>query len=678
MNKRTGFLLLILIIFFGCNTKTKDKKTSATNDSIQKYLDLAGNDTLDFEKRIKYNDKAVSFMDLEKNDSLTREYLNLVVCNYLSTNNLSKYQKYSNLYYEISIESNDNLNLARYYKYKGINFRQRQALDSAFFYYLKSEKFYLRTNDIHSLGNINLKKANVQLLLDDYLGAEFSAKKSYNYLKKGKSHYEIVICLITLGNSYHNMKQYERAITTLYEALAIIKKNKILNRQNNFSASTCFNNIGNAYREQKKYKKAIYYFETALKEKDIKKRDPELYGYLLNNLGYCYLKTNYQTELPNLFKESKKTFDSLGIKNESAVSDIYLSEFYIKQKDTISAYMHSERALQLAKEANAPYYYLTALSNAGSINPKKAPKYIKEYHRVNDSLLFNERNARNQYYKIQLETDEIALQKDNAVKQKSIVIAIALTLLLITILIFIIARQRLNQKELRLKQTEQKANEEIYQLMLTQKSKEEEARRKEQKRIGLELHDGIMNKLVSTRLNLSILSISRDEATVKKCLNYIKDIQNIEKEIRNVAHDLNQEILFDSTSFSKLLQGFINDHNKTSLTIFKMEVDPTVDWNTISNSKKMNLYRIIQEASHNIDKHAKAKNTTIKIIIEGPNVCLSITDDGIGFNPSGTVNGIGLKNMKYRIKLLRGKFKIHSKPNSGTSINITIPLKEIN
>ncbi len=200
----------------------------------------------------------------------------------------------------------------------------------------------------------------------------------------------------------------------------------------------------------------------------------------------------------------------------------------------------------------------------------------------------------------------------------------------------------------------------------------------EKKCIGLELHDGIMNKLVSTRLNLSILSISSDEATVKKCLKYIKDIQNIEKEIRNVAHNLNQEVFYDSNSFNKLLQGFIKEHNKTSRTIFKMEVNPAIDWNTVSNSKKMNLYRIIQEASHNISKHAKAKKATINIIIKDVDICLTISDDGIGFNASASENGIGLKNMKYRIKLLRGKFKIHSKPNSGTSINITIPLKEIN
>jgi signal transduction histidine kinase len=87
----------------------------------------------------------------------------------------------------------------------------------------------------------------------------------------------------------------------------------------------------------------------------------------------------------------------------------------------------------------------------------------------------------------------------------------------------------------------------------------------------------------------------------------------------------------------------------------------------------MNLYRIIQEACHNIIKHAKAKKAEINILMDDKKINLSIIDDGIGLKPTTSENGIGLKNMKYRIKTLKGKFKISSQPNLGTSINITIP-----
>jgi signal transduction histidine kinase len=107
--------------------------------------------------------------------------------------------------------------------------------------------------------------------------------------------------------------------------------------------------------------------------------------------------------------------------------------------------------------------------------------------------------------------------------------------------------------------------------------------------------------------------------------------------------------------------------------LFKLEFDDAFDWNTISNSKKLNLYRIIQEACHNIIKHAKAKNAEINIVLDDHKINLSIIDNGIGLKPSPFENGIGLKNIKYRLKNLNGKFKITSQPNLGTSIHITIP-----
>ncbi|WP_284651132.1 tetratricopeptide repeat-containing sensor histidine kinase [Flavobacterium terrisoli] len=673
MKKRIGFLLLLFIIFYGCNTKSTDKNTSANNDSIQKYLALAGNDTLDFAKRIKYNEKAASFLDLKKNDSLTREYLSLVVYYSLSTKNWSSFKKNSVYFFKKVTEAKDTLGLARHYKYNGFYCSRKMIFDSAFYNFLKSEKMYKKIKNENGLANLYSSMADVQFKLDDNLGSELSAEKAYQHSKKTNNIIGQFLSLINIGNANHNLNQYEKAISAFKSALSLARRNN-LKKKNYSYIGTCLNNIGNTYRVQKKYKTAIYYFKLGLQEKNIAHSDPELYAYLLNNLGYCYLKTNKNNKLLKLFEQSKKIFDSLGIKNESAISDIYLSEVYLNRKDTLKANLYAESALKLAKEADAPYYYVTALTNAGSINPKKAPKYIQEYHRLNDSLLFAERTARNQYYKIQLETDEVTAEKNTALKQRSIVVAIALTLLFITVLIFIIARQRIKQKELRLQQAQQNANEEIYQLMLTQKSKEEQARQIEKKRIGQDLHDGVMNKLASTRLHLSILSINRDKNTIDKCLTHINEIQDIEKEIRNIAHDLNHEVFDQPNSFGKLLEDFVAEQNKTANTTFTLKTKGTIDWNIVSGSKKMNLYRIIQEASHNINKHAKAKKATISILIDNDNINLSITDDGIGFNPSDSTKGIGLKNMKHRVKLLKGKFSISAQTNATTSINIAIPL----
>ena len=132
---------------------------------------------------------------------------------------------------------------------------------------------------------------------------------------------------------------------------------------------------------------------------------------------------------------------------------------------------------------------------------------------------------------------------------------------MIIILLLVITRQRGKQKQLQFMQSQQKANEEIYDLMLTQKNKEELARQGEKKRIAKDLHDGVMNKLASTRLNLTVLSQKKDDQTIKKCLDYIEGIYEIEQEIRNISHDLAHEVFDGNNSFTKLLHDFVINQN---------------------------------------------------------------------------------------------------------------------
>lgn len=156
-------------------------------------------------------------------------------------------------------------------------------------------------------------------------------------------------------------------------------------------------------------------------------------------------------------------------------------------------------------------------------------------------------------------------------------------------------------------------------------------------------------------------------------------MKDIENEIRTITHDFSNEMFAEGNSFRILLEKIFEDQNKLyPETQYRLELVEGINWDNISSKIKMNLYRIIQEGLYNIHKHAKASKATVAIIQDENNICMSISDNGNGFDVAKTKEGIGIKNIKLRIKQLSGKLSINSSTKHGTYINMAIPIVTIN
>ena len=665
-------LCLLLTLLLGCN-QNQTANSNANNDSIEKYLNLASNDTFTYNQRNQYNQKAFSFIDLTKNDTVVRFYLSEITFNLSNLKEDKLYRKISKIHFEKSIEAKDTLNLARYFRYRASHHKNYTELyDSAYYYYGKAEKLYMKTKDLNGLGCVIMYKGQVLNNINDFSGAELEYEKAKIIFKKTKNVIKEITVLISIGGNYNSSLECNKAINTFRKALEKVR-NSNLKRIKSLEAFI-LSNLGSTYYSKGDKKRALYYYEKAKKIPKFMEKDISMYSSNLSNIASCKMALNQNDSLPELFFKSLELSKKLNKSNISFNTLLDLSWFYLKKKDTINAQKYANEALVLARKSKKPYNILNGLKQVGIVNKEKASQCLMEYDVRIDSLLGKERRERSKFLKIQLETDEIQLQKEQAIKQKWIISGIAAFVFLIGLLLFIITKQRSKQKELLLLQSQQKANEEIYQLMLTQKTTEETARQTEKKRIALELHDGIMNKLASTRLNLFVLSKKTDTTTIEKCLTHISDIYTIEQEIRSIAHDLNQDVFKEANSFITLLKDFITQQNTISNSKYVLELQEDIPWIKISSEIKMNLYRIIQEASHNINKYSKAKNVVVSIIQDGNNVCMSITDDGVGFDTNKINDGIGIKNMQQRIKSLNGKFTINSTQKNNTSINLSIPI----
>jgi signal transduction histidine kinase len=92
------------------------------------------------------------------------------------------------------------------------------------------------------------------------------------------------------------------------------------------------------------------------------------------------------------------------------------------------------------------------------------------------------------------------------------------------------------------------------------------------------------------------------------------------------------------------------------------------------------LFRVMQEALHNVAKHSHATKIDVDLLGTPTSLRLSISDDGVGFAPNAANArpGLGLTSMRERLHLIGGKFAIISKPGSGTRVEATVQLTKTN
>jgi signal transduction histidine kinase len=88
------------------------------------------------------------------------------------------------------------------------------------------------------------------------------------------------------------------------------------------------------------------------------------------------------------------------------------------------------------------------------------------------------------------------------------------------------------------------------------------------------------------------------------------------------------------------------------------------------------LYRIAQEALHNVVKHAAAHSAQVRVRVTGDDVELTVEDDGTGIEPRATESRdkLGLVGMRQRAEQLGGQFAIGRRPGGGTRLVVTVPV----
>ncbi|MNF75299.1 Signal transduction histidine-protein kinase/phosphatase DegS [compost metagenome] len=397
---------------------------------------------------------------------------------------------------------------------------------------------------------------------------------------------------------------------------------------------------------------------------------------LLDNLAYANFKSENFTDLPQQFYDALKIRDSLKLESGIILNKIHLSEYYAFKKDTFKAIQFSKQALILSRSSNKSRNTLDALKQIAVIDPKNASVYSKEYIRLNEKMVKTERNMGEKFSRIQYETKEIKDQNSNLQEKNRALVYVFSICTLIGLFFYVYKTQQAKNRELLFKQQQQIANEDIYNLMISQQNDIELTRIKEKKKVAQELHDGVLGRMFGVRISLDSLDKIDEVQAAEKRKKYLTELKHIEEDIREISHDLNREKSELINNFiailNKLFENQQNTYNSKLITSF----DPHIKWELVSNIVKINLYRIIQEALQNCNKYADADIITVEFKSEIDYLVLSISDDGNGFNTKRTKNGIGLHNIQYRAKECKGTVTVKSAKGEGTVLIIKVPIDQ--
>lgn len=665
------FLFFVSLIVFSCIDDDAQLTKNVTTDSLNFYFEKANDESLDYQNRHSSADTILAVISKQVNDSLNRKNYFKLANRYFNMNAMDDYKKTTEIIISNSKKAKDSVSLAKAYSYLGDYYGSKFESENAYKNYYYAEKIYIKLKDDAKVAKTLLNKSVLQFNEKDFIGSEKSAIDALKILKKTNNDALTYEANNLLGVIYHELSEFESAIKFHNAALQILKKENVPFEFQ--SRATSLNNLGTVYQKKKDYTRALEYYYESLKSNNILKDKPLLYTALMDNIAYCKFQLRDMESLPHLFLRTLHLRDSLKIYTGIISSNLNLSEFYQYQNDLKKATYYANQAYIISKEKNLPRETLLSLKQLNLIDPPNSSKYSQEYIRINDSLQLAERQIRNKLARIEFETEELIEQKDKLAEQKESLIYFGFALFVVGIFVYVIRIQASKNRELLLIQQQQAANEEIYQLMLTQQEKAEAVRQLEKKKIGQELHDSVLGKIFGTRMSLAVLNSSQKIEDIEKRSTFIDHLKDLEQEIREISHDLNSEKTAILNNFVLMLTNFIENQKQVYGTLVHFQQDENIDWNSVNNLVKINLYRILQESFQNINKYAQA--TQIEVVFKQNNefIELKIQDNGQGFDVRKKKKGIGLQNIQSRVTSLDGKVEIDSKIGIGTSLIIKIP-----
>ncbi|HBA91079.1 MAG TPA: hypothetical protein DCZ08_04695 [Anaerolineaceae bacterium] len=203
----------------------------------------------------------------------------------------------------------------------------------------------------------------------------------------------------------------------------------------------------------------------------------------------------------------------------------------------------------------------------------------------------------------------------------------------------------------------------------------------ERERIGMDLHDGIIQSIYAVGLTLEharLLVKSDTGGMVQRIEQAISDLNHTIRDIRTYILDLRPRQLYNE-SLMEGIRRLVQEFRANTLLSVNLQGSEE-DLATIPDTQALALFHICQEALANIAKHARARTIGVTLWKATDRYLMEVADDGQGFDVEKMrlTIGHGLANMQTRARNVGGDVDISSEPGAGTTILAWVPASDEN
>ncbi len=510
------------------------------------------------------------------------------------------------------------------------------------------------------------------------------------------------------GMVLYARSDYTRAMPPLLQSLALYEKEAYPS-----GIMQVANTLGSIHLEAQNLEKAQYYYERA-RQLALEAMDTRMLATILGNLGLIYRAQEQDSLAEGNFLQALSLQIELKDQTNASVNYLNLGQLYADQKlrdkalsayqkalgisrtlhDTLGvchalynlgqlhlktkAYPASEQVLREAlhiatqeqyKGLIKEIYLSLSLSLAAQNEVNQALSAVALFTNWQDSLSISQQSRRIQELEARYQSEkkerQIAqlsqsnLQKQADLQKNRFWLGISLLILLLIITSFGFLLFYLQQ---RAKSVRQKAAIEAV----------AETQEQERGRISRDLHDSIGSMLATIKLRLHTYS-NQEALDTPLPENVLKLLDETCDEVRRISHNLTPGVLlkFGLVSALQNLSDQIKQSDQLDCELFVFGLE-----DRLRPQLEIFVYRIVQELSQNVLKHAQARHLSISVVKHPQKINIMVEDDGKGMPPSQKpVEGIGLKNIHSRVRYLNGELHIDSQSGRGTLISINIPLR---